>query len=207
MNADARYCNACGKPANIATLSIPRDTSAGETIALPMEAHSVVPSPTAAGAGAHFSRKRIRRSRPKGAIVLAVFASLGAAAMASLSMVLFSYAASARGEGALAPMRLLMNLFPVLAKGQQDMVNQASEAGTAMFIIAAFCAVLSYGMWTLRKWGRIVAIVFSVLMSIRAMILIVNSYDALLWNLFVIAISIWIIMYLMKPRVKQAFGA
>jgi len=122
-----------------------------------------------------------------------------------LGVVLLGYAVSASAEGSIPLLRLLMQLFPVIAQGQQDMVTQAFEASAGMFAIAAICAVLSYGLWRLRKWGRILAIVSSVLMSLHAVAMILNSSGTLLWHLFAIAINIWIITYLLKPHVKQAF--
>jgi uncharacterized membrane protein (DUF2068 family) len=120
-------------------------------------------------------------------------------------VVLLGYAASAGAAGAIPLMRLLMQIFPVIAKGQQDMVRQASEAAAGMFAIAAICAVLGYGLWRLRKWGRILAIASSVLLSLHAVTMILTSSGTLLWHLFAIAINIWIFTYLLKPRVKQAF--
>jgi len=42
-----------------------------------------------------------------------------------LGVVLLGYAVSASAEGSIPLMRLLMQLFPVIAQGQQDMVTQA----------------------------------------------------------------------------------
>jgi uncharacterized membrane protein (DUF2068 family) len=122
-------------------------------------------------------------------------------------MAVFSIAAGASAESAIPLMRLLMQLFPVLALGEQEMVSQASEMATAMFLIAAICAVLSYGLWKLRKWGRILAIVSSALLSLHAAAMILASSGILLWHVFALGINIWIITYLLKPRVKQAFRA
>jgi uncharacterized membrane protein (DUF2068 family) len=95
----------------------------------------------------------------------------------------------------------------VLATGKQEMVTEGSQAGVAMFVIAAICAVQSYGLWKLRKWGRIVAIVSSALMLLHATAMILASAGTFLWHVFAIAINIWIIIYLRKPHVKEAFGA
>jgi uncharacterized membrane protein (DUF2068 family) len=123
----------------------------------------------------------------------------------AIGMAVLSIAASASAEGAIPQMRLLMRLFPVLALGEQEMVSQASAAATAMFLIAAICALLSYGLWRLRKWGRILAIVCSALLSLHAAAMILTSSGIFLWHLFALGINIWIITYLLKPRVKQTF--
>jgi uncharacterized membrane protein (DUF2068 family) len=93
----------------------------------------------------------------------------------------------------------------VLALGEQEMVSQASAVATTMFLIAAICAALSYGLWKTRKWGRILAIVCGVLLTLHAAAMILTSSGIFLWHLFALGINIWIITYLLKPRVKQAF--
>ncbi|HEY3928157.1 MAG TPA: zinc ribbon domain-containing protein [Candidatus Koribacter sp.] len=206
VNSDARFCNTCGKPANISVTAIPSGSTASAAVAAPVATYATAPVPATVASAIRPDKKAARRHRPAGVIILAVLAFLAAIPAASLGVVLFGYASSTRAEGSLAPMKLLMQLFPTLAKGQQDMVTQSTEAAYAMFAIAAFCAVLSYGLWMLRKWGRIVAITFSSLAALRATILMLNAYG-LFWNLFVIAINVWIVIYLMKPRVKQAFGS
>ncbi len=213
VSPEARFCNACGNPANIAVTSNPSVAAASAAVALPIETYSGVPNvelprtPAPLVLGAQTSEKAIRARRPRGVTILAVLTFLGIIPTVSLGMLAFSYAASASAEGALPPMRLLMQLFPVLATGQQEMVSQASEAAAGMFVIAAVCAVVSYGLWTTRKWGRIVAIVASVVMSLHAAVMIFTSSGTFVWHVFVIAINIWIIAYLLKPHVKEAFGA
>jgi uncharacterized membrane protein (DUF2068 family) len=118
-----------------------------------------------------------------------------------------SYGVSASATAAIPLARLVMQLFPVFTQDEQDMVRQAFEAAVAMFAIAAVCAVMSYGLWMMRKWGRIVAIVSSVLLSLHAAVMILTSSGTFVWHVFAIAINIWIITYLLKPHVKQAFGA
>jgi hypothetical protein len=48
--------------------------------------------------------------------------------------------------------------------------------------------------------------VSSVLMSLHAMAMILTSSGTFLWHLLAIAINIWIVVYLRKPHVKEAFG-
>jgi len=137
--------------------------------------------------------------------LLTLLAFVTTIATVSIGMAVSSVAAGASAQSAIPLMRLLMQLFPLLAEGQQEMVDQASAAATAMFVIAAISAVLSYGLWRLRKWGRILAIVCSALLSLHAAATILASSGIFLWHVFALGINIWIITYLLKPRVKQAF--
>ncbi len=213
VQSEARFCAACGNPANISSSSNPPNLAATESaaVALPTETHptplniELPRTPVRVAPGAQIGEITIRAHRPTGVTILAVLAFLGMVPTVPLGVVLLGYAVSASAEGSIPLMRLLMQLFPVIAQGQQDMVTQAFEASAGMFAIAAICAVLSYGLWRLRKWGRILAIVSSVLMSLHAVAMILNSSGTLLWHLFAIAINIWIITYLLKPHVKQAF--
>jgi len=74
-----------------------------------------------------------------------------------------------------------------------------------MFLIAAICAALGYGLWKIRKWARILAIGTSALLALQAAAMIIGSSGAVVWHLFALGINIWIITYLLKPRVKQTF--
>lgn len=213
VQSEARFCAACGNPANISSSSNPPNlvATASAAVALPTETYSAPPNvglsrpPVQVAPGAQIREEAIRAHRPTGVTILAVLSFLAIVPTVPLGVFLLTYSASARAEGAIPLMRLLMQLFPVLAKGQQEMVSETSAGAAWMFAIAAICAVQSYGLWRLRKWGRILAIASSVLMSLHAVTMILTSSGTLLWHLFAIAINIWIITYLLKPRVKQAF--
>ncbi len=125
-----------------------------------------------------------------------------------LGLWAFSYGATASTTASIPLAQLVMQLFPVFAQDEQDaMVRQAFEAAFAMSAIAAVSAVVSYGLWMMRKWGRIVAIVSSVLLSLHAAVMILTYSGTLVCDVIAIAINVWIIVYLLKPHVKQAFGA
>lgn len=213
VNADARFCNGCGKPANLRYAPNPAIVAASGAVALPIETYSAVPNiklaqtpaPVVMGARSNDSASRVHR--PRGVTILAVLAFLVIIPTIILGVILMGYAASASAEGSVRLAQLLMRLFPMLAQGQYDMVNQASASAIVTFIIAAFFAVVSYGLWRLRKWGRVVAIAFSALSALRAAAMIFISPGGVIWQLIVIGINIWIVMYLLKPHVKQAFGA
>jgi uncharacterized membrane protein (DUF2068 family) len=203
---NASFCSACGKPIAVS----PTPSTA---VAPPIEAYSAAPNlelprtPVPVASGTQAGERAIRPHRPRGVTILAVLAFLTLIPTVSLGMVVLSTAASASAVSDIPLMRFLMQLFPVLALGQQDMVSQASEVTTAMFAIAAICAMLSYGLWKRRKWGRILAIASSALLSLHAAAMILASSGIFLWHVFALGINIWIITYLLKPRVKQAFGA
>jgi uncharacterized membrane protein (DUF2068 family) len=203
---NASFCSACGK-----AIAVPPAQSTA--VAVPIEAYAAAPNielprtPAPVASGMQPGERAIRAHRPLGVTVLVVLAFLAFISTVSLGMMVLSLAASASAASDIPLMRFLMQLFPVLALGQQDMVSQASEVATAMFAIAAICAVLSYGLWRRRKWGRILAIVFSALLSLHAAAMIFASSGIFLWHVFALGINIWIIAYLLKPHVRLAFGA
>ena len=211
VTSDSRFCNVCGKPAN---LPYGASASPAGALALPIEGQLTAPAlvpPTipaaATAANAQSSVVAGRARRPRGVTILAVLAFLGTIPTIALGLILESYAASANAEASIPLAQLLMRLFPYLAQGQRDIVSQASAGAVIMFVMAVFFAVMSYGLWTLRRWGRIVAIVCGALGALRAAAVIFIAPSTLLWQLIVIGINIWIITYLLKPHVKQAFGA
>lgn len=201
----ASYCSACGK--HIAMSPTPPSA-----VAQPIEANAAASNielprtPAPATPGTQTGERPVRVPRPPGVTLLAVLAFVTIIPTVSIGTAVLSIAAGASAESAIPLMRLLMQFFPVLALGEQEMVSQASEVATVMFVIAAICAVLSYGLWNRRKWGRILAIMFSALLAIHAAALILASSGIFIWHVIALGINIWIITYLLKPRVKRTFG-
>jgi uncharacterized membrane protein (DUF2068 family) len=97
-------------------------------------------------------------------------------------------------------------------------------AGSAMFVglgaiggifilgFAVLYLVVGFGLWTLKNWGRLlmlilatIGLIFGALGLLRA--LMHFHIIGLAWQLIVCLIDVWIITYLLKPHVKQAFGA
>ena|SRR6185437_14051099 len=202
--ADASFCSGCGT-------RIVRPLAHTSAVASPIGGNSAVPNVeiprtrTYGASAAHIGGSVLRAFRPRGVTILAAIAFITIIPTFSIGIALSSMAAGASAESAVPLMQSLMQFFPVLAQGEQEMVSQASFAATAMFLIAAICAVLSYGLWTLRRWARILAIVIGALFSLHAAAMILALSGAFVWHLFALGINIWIITYLLKPRVKLRF--
>lgn len=78
-------------------------------------------------------------------------------------------------------------------------------ASVAIFISGAAGLLTSYGLFTLKGWGRILAIVFTFVNIIYSLINLFNAVNIV--GAFVgIAISGLILYYLNTTSVKRAFG-
>ena len=84
-------------------------------------------------------------------------------------------------------------------------------AGVALLIAAVIYVVNGVGLWKLLGWGRLLTIV---LVAIGVIFGIWGLFRAfapmhpglIVWQLIVLAIDVWILTYMFKPHVKQAFG-
>lgn len=137
--------------------------------------------------------------RPSGVTILAVLSFLGAAlsllgACGMFLMGAAGVAAASGGRGLGGPLAAL-----------------GAFAGVALLIIAAIYIINGVGLWKLQGWGRlltivllIIGIVFELLGIVRALPLM--RIGIIIWELILIAIDVWILTYMFKPHVKQAFG-
>jgi hypothetical protein len=139
--------------------------------------------------------------RPTGVTILAVLCFIGAgfAALGALLTFVGGAALSALGG------RGTMGLGMLAGFG-------AAVFGVFILCLGVIYAVVGYGLWTLQNWGRIVAIVLIALGLVFAALGLLGALvhfriGVLLWQVIVCAIDVWIITYLLKPHVKQAFGA
>lgn len=83
--------------------------------------------------------------------------------------------------------------------------------GIVCLILAVLCLVNGIGLLKLRGWARLLTIllvllgvVFEILGIVRAMAPMMMGL--IVWDVILIAIDVWILMYLFKPHVKAAFG-
>ena len=137
--------------------------------------------------------------RPTGVSVLAVlcFIAAGLTILISLAFMMGSAAISQMiGGGA----------------GSAMFVGLGAIGGIFILAFAALYLVVGFGLWTLKNWGRLlmlilaaIGLVFGALGLLRA--LMHFHVMVLAWQLIVCLIYAWIITYLLKPHVKQAFAA
>ena len=84
--------------------------------------------------------------------------------------------------------------------------------GAIFLVLALLELAIGIGFIKLQNWARVVAIVFTgigVLFGVLGMFSLLAHVMvfALMIRFIVLALQIWILVYLFKPHVKQAFGA
>ncbi len=137
--------------------------------------------------------------RPTGVTILGVLAVIGAAC-STLAIVFALVFWSVIANMAQQPGR------EVFAK-----IGVALVVGFFLFFTVLY-AVIALGMFRLFNWTRILVIVLSfiaiALYAITLPIALLHFQPlAIIWDLIIIGVNLWIAMYLLKPHVKQAFGA
>lgn len=140
-------------------------------------------------------------ARPTGVTILAVLSFLGAALMVCAAAVMF-LAGSSAGIAAMAGRGGNMG-GPLAAMG--------AFAGIACLILAALYLVNGIGLLKLRGWARLLTILLILLGIVFEVMGIVRAPEGMrvgiiVWDLILIAIDAWILMYLFKPHVRAAFG-
>ncbi|MGC0775176.1 MAG: hypothetical protein WB543_19745 [Candidatus Acidiferrum sp.] len=137
--------------------------------------------------------------RPTGVTVLGVVAFIlgGFAALGGLGMVLggavLSHMVSGGGLGMLAGMG-------------------GAIIGLVLFGFALVYVVDGIGLLKVANWARILTIILVALSLLRSAFSLIRSLGhlnpiAVCFALIIAAIDVWILVYLFKPHVKQAFGA
>ena len=137
--------------------------------------------------------------RPAGVTILAVVAFIlgGFSAMAALGMALggavLSRMASGGGLGMLASLG-------------------GAVLGAIFFGFAAIYIVDAVGLLKLANWARILTVVLVALHLLRSAFGLLRAVAhvhpiGLFFTLVFAAVDVWILVYLFKPDVKQAFGA
>jgi len=137
--------------------------------------------------------------RPSGVTILSILSFLCAALMILAACAMFVVGAA--GIAAASGGRAMGG--PLAALG--------AFAGVALLILAVIYAVNGVGLWKLSGWGRVLTIV---LVAIGVLFGIWGLFHAfvpmqpgmIVWRVIWLAIDVWILTYMFKPHVKQAFG-
>jgi hypothetical protein len=137
--------------------------------------------------------------RPAGVTILAVVAFIfgGFLTLAGLGMVL--------GGAVLSRMADSGGLGMLAGVG-------GAIIGVVLFGIAVVYIVDAMGLLKVANWARILTIILVGLNLLRSTFTLLRSVAhvhvvGLFFTLVFVAIDVWILVYLFKPEVKQAFGA
>jgi hypothetical protein len=137
--------------------------------------------------------------RPTGVTILAVlgFISAGLLVLAAL--------------GVLVGGAIIANLA---ARPQFGMLAGIGGAilGVFFLVLAGFYLAGGIGLWKLQNWARILVIVLCVLGALFNGLGVLTALFhfhvlVVVWRAILVAINVWIAVYLFQPNVKQAFGA
>ena len=137
--------------------------------------------------------------RPAGVTILAVLGFLSAGLLVVTALVMFVSAT------------FLANMATRPGFGMLAGSGGAIFA-VAFLVSAAFYLVGGIGLWKLQNWARILVIILcglGVLLNGLGLLTALLHFQVLsvLVGAIVVAILVWILLYLLKPHVKQAFGA
>lgn len=138
--------------------------------------------------------------RPTGVTILAVLYFLGAG-FVGLCGLLFIVGGS-----------MLSGMARSGGPGSALFAMGGAVVGGMFLVIAVLDLILGIGFIKLQNWARVVAIVFTAIGVLFGAFGLVGMVAhlvlfQLVYQLIVLGIEIWILVYLFKPHVKQAFGA
>lgn len=138
--------------------------------------------------------------RPTGVTILAVLYFIGAAFL-GLCGILFIVGGS-----------MLSGLAQSGGPGSALFAMGGAVVGGIFLVLALLDLAIGIGFIKLQNWARVLAIVLIAigvlfgLLSLAGMLAHFMLF-VLVFRLIFLAIEIWILLYLFKPHVKQAFGA
>jgi hypothetical protein len=138
--------------------------------------------------------------RPTGVTILAVLYFLGAA-FAGLFGLLFFVGGS-----------MLSGMARSGGPGTGLFAMGGAVVGGVFLIIAVLDLILGIGLIKLQNWARIVAIVFTAIGVLFGVFGLVGTLAHLVLfqlviQFVILGLYVWILVYLFKPHVKEAFGA
>ena len=137
--------------------------------------------------------------RPTGVTILGMLGYIGAGCLVLAALVMFLSGAIVANLTARPGFGMLAGIGGVIL-------------GVFFLAFAAFYVVTAVGLMKLQNWARILVII---LCGVGVCFYALGVLSALfhlhpllvLWRAMVLAIDLWVGLYLLKPHVKQAFGA
>jgi hypothetical protein len=138
--------------------------------------------------------------RPTGVTILAVLYFLGAACLVLLGILSIVggslLSGLAHGGGPASALFAMGGVF----------------IGAILLVLAVLDVAIAVGFLKLQNWARIVAIILTgigVLFGLLGLVTMLAHLMVflLIFRLVVLAIEVWILVYLFQANVKQAFGA
>ena len=147
-------------------------------------------------------RVKIAR-RPIGVTIIAVLAFCAAAILA-FGACIFLFVGMAGMTGADAGEPLSVAIAAMGAAG-----------GYSLMVMAGVAVAVAIGVLKLREWARVVSIAafgVGILFTIFSLFtvmgyLVIPAVPMILCHLAVMAVAVWLLSYLLRPAVKQAFTA
>jgi hypothetical protein len=136
--------------------------------------------------------------RPTGVTIIAVLTFLGAAILALFSLAFFFLAVMAMtGGDAGEPASVAI-------------AGMGVAGGFSPLVLAGAAACLAMGVLELHEWARIVSIAAGIGYTILSLFafrrsLVIPVVPSILCHLLVMATAVWMLAYLLLPRVKEAF--
>ncbi len=140
--------------------------------------------------------------RPAGVTVLSILNFLGAG-LCVVGGVLFLVGMGLAGLGA--------HQSGAGAGAMGMLMGMGAVAGVVFLVFAAIAIVIGIGLWKLRNWARIVTIILdilSILLMIPGLLGTVMNFAVvpLVFQLLILAFYAWVLWYMFRAHVKQAFG-
>ncbi len=137
--------------------------------------------------------------RPTGVTVIALLHFLGAGLLVLCGLMMFAgggFLATMAGSSAARTMLAGMGVF----------------LGILFLAFAALGLFIGIGLWKLKNWARVLTIVLNAISLVFAVLALFGALMHFSIGLFIgvlirAAIALIIILYLLKPDVKKAFGA
>jgi hypothetical protein len=139
---------------------------------------------------------------PTGVTIIAVLTFFGAAILALSSFAFFFVAIMVMTDGdAGEPISVAI-------------VGMGIAGGTSLLILASVAACLALGVLALREWARIVSMAsIAAGMGFTTLSLfvfkgytVIPVVPSIVCHLLVTATAVWTLTYLLRPRIKRAFG-